>query len=143
MNQKVLDYLKNQRICVLAVEMLDGSPHAATVHFANEEGPFNFYFETDRDSRKSEPLFAKEITKGSLVIGSDEKNAQTFQADGIVRLLKPDEKEIFNFVYLGKFPEKKEKSLNPNFVCFTFTPTWWRFTDWTNPKEKIVINSKV
>ncbi|HSW87792.1 MAG TPA: pyridoxamine 5'-phosphate oxidase family protein [Candidatus Saccharimonadales bacterium] len=141
MNQKILDYLKIQRVCVLAVEMMDGSPHAATVHFAHSEDPFTFYFETNKDYRKSEPLFGKETTRGSLVIGSDESNAQTLQIDGIVRLLKPNEQEIFDSVYLGKFPEKKEKSLNPKFVRFTLLPTWWRFTDWTNPKEKIILNS--
>jgi general stress protein 26 len=143
MNQKILDYLKMQRVCVLAVEMMDGSPHAATVHFAHTENPLAFYFETNKDYRKSEPLFGKETTRGSLVIGSDESNAQTLQVDGIVRLLKSDEQAIFDSVYLGKFPEKKEKSLNPKFVRFTLIPTWWRFTDWTNPKEKIILNSEI
>jgi len=38
-DKKILDYLKDQRVGVLAVEMLDGSPHGATVHFAHTEDP--------------------------------------------------------------------------------------------------------
>lgn len=142
MNQLVLEYLKKQRVCVLAVEMLDGSPHAATVHFAHTDSPFSFYFETNREYRKSEPLFGKDETRASLVIGSDESSAQTLQLDGIARLLNEDERDIFDSVYLGKFPEKKAKSLDSKFVRFTFTPTWWRFTDWTNPEEKVIIYSE-
>ena len=49
MDNSVIEYLKTQRVGVLAVEMPDGSPHAATVHFAHTESPLVFYFETNRD----------------------------------------------------------------------------------------------
>lgn len=142
MKQEILDYLKTQRVGVLAVEMLDGSPHAATVHFAHVEDPSVFFFETNRDYRKAEPLFGRETTRASFVIGSNEKDLKTLQLDGVVQLLKPEEKETFNSVYLGKFPEKKEKSIDPKFVYFKFTPRWWRFTDWTPPQGKIILTSE-
>ena len=140
-SQNILDYLKTQRICVLAVEMLDGSPQAATVHFAHTEDPLVFFFETYRDYRKAEPLFGREITRASLVIGSDESNMQTLQLDGEIRFIQPDEKKLFETNYLEKFPKKKEKASDPKFVPFLFTPTWWRFTDWTRPEGKIIISS--
>lgn len=142
MNQKVLDYLQTQRVCVLAVEMLDGSPHGATVHFAHTDDPFVFYFETNKDYRKCEPLIKREKTRATLVIGSTEADMRTLQLDGTVQLLKNTELDIYNEVYLGKFPEKKEKSKNPNFVRFTFTPIWWRFTDFTGPNGKEIITSE-
>jgi len=141
MKQEVLDYLKTQTICVLAVEMNDGSPHGATVHFAHNEDPFMFFFETDREYRKSEPLLKKEVTRATLVIGVDEKNKITFQLDGEVRLLKEDEKELFNRVYFSKFPNKEKKIADPNSLFFVFIPTWWRFTDYTTPHGKIVFTS--
>lgn len=141
MNPSILDYIKTQRVGVLAVEMLDGSPHAATVHFAHTENPLVFYFETYREYRKAEPLFGRDKTRASFVIGSDESNMRTLQLDGIIELLKPTE-EVGVSVYLGKFPEKKEKSKDPKFVFFKFTPTWWRFTDWTNPQGKIILLSE-
>ncbi len=142
MQQETLEYIKKQRVGVLAVEMLDGSPHAATVHFAHTESPLVFYFETYRDYRKAEALYGREVSRASFVIGCDESNMKTLQMDGVVELIKPEEKEIFNLVYLGKFPEKKEKSIDPKFVFFKFTPNWWRFTDWKTPEGKIILTSE-
>src|ERR1700691_2437786 len=116
MTPELLAYLKTQRVGVLAVEMLDGSPHAATVHFAHTEDPFVFYFETYREYRKAEPLFAREITRASFVVGSDESDMKTLQLDGAAQLLKPKERTMYESVYLGKFPEKKKKTEDSKFV---------------------------
>lgn len=142
MNQEILDYIKSQRVCVLAVEMLDGSPHAATVHFANTEVPLVFFFETHRDYRKSEALLGRELTRASVVIGFDESNVKTLQMDGEVRLLKDEEKKTFDDVYLGKFPGKKTKTADAKAVVFCFVPKWWRFTDWTKPTGKTILSSE-
>ena len=40
---EIAEYLKEERIGVLAVEMLDGSPHAATVHYSYHEKENIFY----------------------------------------------------------------------------------------------------
>jgi uncharacterized protein YhbP (UPF0306 family) len=143
MKQEILDYIKSQRVGVLAVEMLDGSPHGATVHFANTESPLQFFFETYREYRKAEALFGRDISRASFVIGSDESNMKTLQLDGEIRLIKTEEKQIIDEVYLGKFPEKKEKSKEPKVVFFTFIPKWWRFTDWTKPEGKIILTSDI
>jgi len=142
MDQSVIDFLNKQRVSVLALEMLDGSPHAATVHFAYTDSPLHFYFETNTTYRKAEPLFGKSETRSSLVIGTAEDKMQTLQMDGIARLIKDDEMSTYANVYLGKFPEKREKSQNSEFVRFLFIPTWWRFTDWTGPEGKKILTSK-
>lgn len=130
MPKEILEYLKTQDIGVLAVEMMDGSPHAATVHFAHTEDPLVFYFETYDNYRKAEPILQKDKTRASFVVGCDENNMKTFQLDGVVELIKPSEKDDYDLVYFTKFPGKREKSKDPKFVFFKFTPTWWRFTDW-------------
>jgi uncharacterized protein YhbP (UPF0306 family) len=142
MNQEVLDYLKTQTVCAFSVEMLDGSPHAATVHFAHAESPFVFFFETNRDYRKAQALLGKEITRACLVVGVDEKNKKTFQADGESRLLKPDEEKLFQEIYFGKFPGKTKKTQDPNALFFIFIPTWWCFTDYTKPEGRVIFASK-
>ena len=142
MRKAILDYLNTQRVGVLALEMQDGSPHAATVHFAYSDGPFTFFFETSRNYRKSEPLFGKPTTRASLVIGFDENNMKTFQVDGEAQLLKQNEMENFEEIYYGKFPMKKGKRYGSEPVFFKFTPTWWRFTDWTHPAGKLIIYSE-
>ncbi|MES2088335.1 MAG: pyridoxamine 5'-phosphate oxidase family protein [Patescibacteria group bacterium] len=142
MPEEILKYLKTQNVAVLALEMLDGSPHASTVHFAHAENPLVFFFETNRDYRKSEPLFGKATTRASLVVGSDEAAMKTLQFDGIAELIKLEEKSLYDSVYFEKFPKKKEKANDPKCVFFKFTPTWWRFTDWTAPKGKMILTSQ-
>ncbi|OGE87670.1 MAG: hypothetical protein A3J07_03065 [Candidatus Doudnabacteria bacterium RIFCSPLOWO2_02_FULL_49_13] len=142
MNREILDFIKQQRVGVLAVEMMDGSPHAATVHIANSETPLMFFFETNRDYRKCEPLFGRQLTRASLVIGFDESSARTLQLDGQVRLLKGEEEQkSFREIYLEKYPNKKAKFADPKFVPFVFVPAWWRWTDWTKPAGKIILTS--
>ncbi len=140
MNKEIFDYIETQKVGVLSVEMLDSSPHGATVHFAHTDAPV-FYFETARDSKKAEAILGRENTRASFVIGANELNPITLQMNGIVRLLKEDEEEAFNAVYLGKFPNKKSKT-GPGYIKFVFTPTWWRFTDYTRPEGKFILSSE-
>ncbi len=140
MDQGILDYIKSQRISVFGIEMLDGSPHGATVHFAHQENPLTFIFETSSKYRKSEPLLANDTARATLVIGFVEgPTEKTFQADGIATLLTSDDQ--LKKVYLSKFPEKEAKAGDPDNIFFSFTPTWWRFTDWGRPEGKTVITS--
>lgn len=142
MSPETLAYLKTQTVCAFTVEMPDGSPHAATVHFAHTEDPLMFFFETDRGYRKSEALLGKATTRACLVVGVDENNKKTFQADGTARLLKPEEQQLFDEAYLGKFPDKQKKKADPNSLFFIFIPTWWRFTDYTTPHGRVIFPSE-
>ena len=140
--QEILDFITSQRVGVLAIEMPDGSPHAATVHFAHTDDPLIFYFETNKDYRKSEALFRKDLSRASFVIGTDEGIMKTFQTDGAVQLVKPEGMEEFKSIYLGKFNEKKDKSKDPKFVAFTFAPSWWRYTNFGGPQGKLILTSE-
>ena len=143
MSEEVIDFINSQFLSVLSVEMMDGSPHAATVHFAMSEEPFMFLFETYRPYRKCEALFGREISRASVVIGFDESNRKTLQMDGEVKLLTTDtEMMLFNKVYFKKFPNKKEKSKDPKFVFFAFVPKWWRYTDWDHSSGKVILSSE-
>jgi uncharacterized protein YhbP (UPF0306 family) len=142
MTQEIINFINSQRICVIAFEMLDGSPHASTVHFAFDPISSVFFFETNNTYRKGEVLLGKPAVRSSVVVGFDERNMKTLQLDGEARLIKAEEKKLFNEIYLGKFPEKKEKFLDPKFVFFSFTSKWWRYTDWENPAGKIILSSE-
>ena len=141
MQKEILDYLATQRVGVLAVEMLDGSPHAATVHFAYSENPVIFYFETCVDYRKTESLTGRATSRASFVVGADESNMKTLQLDGEIRIMKPEEMDTFDSVYYSKFPTKKGKRYGSDPVFFQFVPTWWKFTDWTTPEGKKIWTS--
>ncbi len=142
MKKEILDYIQSQRVGVISLEMMDGSPHGATIHFAHIDNPLTFFFETSKKYRKYEPLSTKDITRASFVIGSDESDMKTLQLDGTAELISKDDITIINSVYLDKFPEKKEKSKGEDLVFFKFNPKWWRYTDWTGPNGKKIISSE-
>ena len=142
MKKEIIDFINSQWICVLALEMLDGSPHASTVHFAYDDATSSFLFETYSGYRKAEALCNKKIVRASIVIGFDEKDMRTLQIDGEARLIIKDEEDLFDGIYFGKFPNKKEKSKDPKFLKFSFSTKWWRYTDWTNKSGKVIISSE-
>jgi general stress protein 26 len=77
MDPKIIEYIKIERTCVVAVEMPDGSPHSATVHFAHAEDPLRLVILTDRHSKKAEPFLRKDTIRASVVIGTQESEMKT------------------------------------------------------------------
>ena len=142
MQQNIIDFINSQRICVLAFEMMDGSPHASTVHFAFDQKSGIFFFETYNTYRKGEVLMNKKTIRASVVVGFDENNMKTLQLDGEARLISSEEKDLYDQVYFEKFTNKKEKSLDPKFIFFLFQPKWWRYTDWTGKNGKVIVSSE-
>lgn len=138
MEQEMLEYVRSQRVGVLSVELLDGSPHGATVHFAHTEDPLSFIFLTERAYKKCEAILEKGSVRASFVLGTDEGNMKTLQLDGDVKLINDKELEE---IYFNKFPDKKEVYDGPDDIFLLFTPRWWRYTDWEKPEGKTILNS--
>jgi uncharacterized protein YhbP (UPF0306 family) len=134
MHPDIFAFLKTQRVSVIAIEMMNGSPHGATVHFAHIDDPVTFIVLTEAKYRKAEPLHGRGESRATMVIGFEEgPNSRTLQMDGIARVADtPQLREV----YFAKFPNVKDKLAEPEDFFFTFTPTWWRFTDWTRPEGK-------
>jgi uncharacterized protein YhbP (UPF0306 family) len=140
MHPEALEFLGKNRVCVIAIEMPDGAPHAATVHFAHTDGPI-LLFETDRKYRKAEALLSRSVSRASVSVGFEEGlRSKTLQMDGEASLIDKDCDLIRN-VYLAKFPEKAKKKENPDAIFFSFKPTWWRFTDWAKSRENRILTS--
>jgi uncharacterized protein YhbP (UPF0306 family) len=116
--------------------MPDGSPHAATVHFAYDERQSIFIIMTNPNYRKYAALAAGPA-QASLVVGSEEDAAQTLQLDGTAQLSND---AILKQLYADRFPGAIEKHNKD--VLFTFTPNWWRFSDYTNGKSIISSENK-
>ena len=136
MEKEIIDFLETQRVGVFAIRMLDGSPHGATVHFAYREEPLTFIFLTSPTYRKVEPLKQGEA-QASFVVGTSEEVMKTLQMDGVANLADTEE---LRAAYFRRFPEKLKDDRGG--IFFTFTPTWWRFTDWTKPEGKTVLTSE-
>ena len=140
MHPDALAFIETQRISVFAIEMMDGTPHASTLHFAHSGDAPTFIFLTERGYRKAEPLLGRETCRGSLVLGFQEGKMQTLQVDGVAQILDESDEELKN-AYFVKFPDKQEKFDAADDFFFKFTPTWWRFTDYSNPKGKAIYSS--
>lgn len=122
MQQNILEYIKSQRVGVFAIEMPDSSPHAATLHYAATEDASMFFFVTSPHYKKAEALTSKTEARASFVIGVSESDMRTLQMDGVTRMLREDEKQIFTTIYWGKFPEKR--AMFEHDLAFVFMPTW-------------------
>jgi len=138
MHPDVLAFLNTQRVCFFAIEMIDGSPHGSTVHFAHAENPPTFIVLTESKYRKAEPLQGRPESRATMVIGFEEgASSRTLQMDGIARIMSGEQADLKE-VYFNKFPTVRAKLDEPADFFFTFTPTWWRFTDWTRPEGKTI-----
>ena len=143
-NEKIKEYLKEERVGVLAVEMPGGWPHAATVHFSYDQEVNCLYFETYSESMKAEAIVTGREVKASFVVGASEAKMKTLQIDGVVKMLQGEVLGKFEENYFARFPNKLEKYKKGGYVCFAMSPLWWRFTDWTHKEgKKIVVGGEV
>jgi len=122
MDPKVLDYLSQERMSVLATAFADGSPHTAAMHFVYKDKAL--YFSTHFGNRKLDGLNAGH-TQASVCIGFSETDWTTLQMDGHIE--KPDPVSTKSLI-LSKYPES-EKYMDPSTVFLKFTPRWYRYTD--------------
>lgn len=143
MNKTILNFLRDQRVAVVAVSLPDGTPHASTVHFSHREEPLAFYIMTDRTYRKCEPLLGGSSARASLVIGMSEEDMKTLQMDGEVELVS-DEVEIARLKppHFEKIPDAKQYEDDPDTVFLRFIPSWWRYSDYTAEPKVVYASSE-
>lgn len=143
MNETIFKYISEQNIGVLAVQMLDDSPHAATVHFAQIQDTSNanlpsILIMTDRSYKKCQPIIANGKTRASFVIGTDESEMKTVQMDGDVQFAQESAAKT---PYFTKFPEKEKFYKADSSVFLIFTPSWWRYTNFKATDGNKIISS--
>lgn len=125
MEQKIVDFLKTNRIAVLA------TPHASAMHFTFDEKNFVIYFITAKGSRK-----LKNLGEASVVVGFSEQEWISVQLDGRIEIVT--ETKLAKELILSKYPEDA-KHMHDDTVFLKFTPTWWRYSDFNN---KIFLENK-
>ncbi len=130
MDQRVVDFLSKERMAVLAIVLPDGTPHTAAMHFVYKDGVV--FFSTHADSKKVAGLV---VAKASVTIGFSEQDWVTLQMNGTMEKTEPVKDLI-----LAKYPESS-KYMDETIVFLKFTPTWWRYTDFTSHPPAIIENS--
>lgn len=136
---KVLEFLKGKRVCVLATVGENNVPQTAVVHFSHQEDPLEFYFFTSKDSRKAKN--ALKDSKASVVVGWDEDEFITVQMDGEVHVLQGEDLQKMQTIHFAKFPSREKFKDDEDSEFLVFTPKWIRYTNIkTSPKTIEEIN---
>ena len=142
MDNKVLDFLKNNRVCSLTTLLTDGSPHAAALHYSHKESPLTLYFSTENTSRKCQALLDGKPTKGAVVIGLSEEEWITLQMDGEVRAVSKEELDEVHEIHYAKHPNSEKYKDDPATMFLAFTSSWWRYTDFNTDPVTIISSEK-
>jgi general stress protein 26 len=143
MDEQLRLFLKTHRISVVSILQKDGKIHPAAMHFAFDEERNLFYLMTDRSSRKCESLIDGKEMEASLVVGFNEEEMVTFQAEGKVVIASGEEKERAFEVYFKKYPHRASGKDNPHLAVLLFKPSWGRFRDYKGelPVESLIRTS--
>jgi general stress protein 26 len=138
MNPDAVELLKKERVCLLAVPMGDGAPHAAVVHYSAQAEPVKIFVQTYPTVKTKAIQDAGGSAKAAVVVGMDEKTFITLQMRGMVRIVTNQaELEAIYKIHYAKHPGA-QKYQDANTIFLEFTPTWWRYSDFKTDPETIV-----
>jgi PPOX class probable F420-dependent enzyme len=122
--QRILDFLRQHKECVLATVGPDGRPQAAVVGYSeNDMG--ELMFGTVEAHRKYQNL--KRDSRVAVVVGFE--GFTTVQYEGVARQLAGKELAERQKAHFVKLPEVEKYKDDPGEVYFSISPTWMRLTN--------------
>jgi general stress protein 26 len=130
---KVLQFLKSERFCVLATADKNSKPEAAMVCFFVKDH-LSILLYTDPRSRKAKNL--KENRQVSLVIYNLEKKVE-IQTDGQATILEGDEAQKAREYILSIDPGQKPHMKKRPVIFILFKPNWIRYCDFSVEPDEI------
>lgn len=135
--KEILEFLHRNPMAVISTQGNSSEfPESALIAFAEYEN-FEILFETFNISRKYQNLLKN--NKVSLVIGLDHTKLITLQYEGVVEPVAEDEVESHIQHFLSKDTPCTEKILRDSRAkLFKITPTWLRYSDYTNGPPRIL-----
>jgi general stress protein 26 len=138
-SKKVLKYISANRIGVLSLMMPDGSIDSAALHYAHTENPLHFLCMTSKETRKYK-AFESPAVPATLVIGFDEKEMKTFQAEGTA-IVVTDEANLAEVkdTYFKKFPNSG-KYVDEQTIFIAFTPTTQKLSNFKTDPPSIILH---
>lgn len=122
----VKDFLEAFETCVIATVGSSQRPEAATVGFSVDDD-FKFVIASNQSTRKAQNI--AENDQVALVVGFD--GSQTLQLEG--NAIPLDEKDDADRIQLhfNKVPGARKYADESGQKYYLITPTWLRFTDYT------------
>ena len=125
--QNAKQFLDQFETCVLATVGRNGRPQAATVGFSVDDD-FKIMIATNVKTRKATNL--AENPKVALVVGFE--GPKTLQLEGVAEKLNKTEHQDRINLHFKRVPGAKKFAGEAGQNYYLITPTWLRFTDYTN-----------
>ncbi len=132
----LLEFLRSRRYAVQSSLHPSGAPQSAVVGIAVSDA-FEIVFDTLAASRKGQNL--RRRAEIAFVIGSLEgKDERTVQYEGRADEPTGAERARLTELYLGVFPDGRERQQWPGLTYIRATPTWLRYSDYNVDPPEIV-----
>jgi general stress protein 26 len=142
-NRDLMDFIENSPASTLAVPLdYDGSVHVAPMVFYNTFEPLDFYFVTARDSVKFTMLHTHSQINAALVVGTEKDTPYSVQMRGTLEEVDPDENKKIIDDYYEKRGNRNDPVDDPENCLIKFTPTWARYTDYSEGYDKYELDLK-
>ena len=120
------EFLNQHETCVVATSGKDSQPEAATVGFSIDDD-LKILIATNKKTRKAANLV--ENNKVALVVGFD--GPKTVQLEGKVEKIDQTKYQDRINLHFEKVPGAKRFAGESGQNYYLITPTWLRFTDYT------------
>lgn len=136
--QTVLDFVKKNSLCVLSTATHDGKPESAVMAFTAKDD-FTILMSTETTTRKYPNILAN--TQASVVIGGL-NNDPSLQLDGQIKVLQGPSADEAKSTILSLHPDMAAYINTPNTKFLAFTPSWLRYSDFSqNPPVIVEFNN--
>jgi len=130
----LLAFLRSQRYAVQSSSHPPGAPQSAVVGIAVSDA-FEIIFDTLGSSRKATNL-RRRPDIAFVIGGLIPPDERTVQYEGVVDELVGAERDRLTDVYFSVFSDGRERQQWPGLTYFRASPTWVRYSDYTqNPPE--------
>ena len=132
----LLAFLRSHRYAVESSVHAAGTPQSAVVGIAVSDD-FAIVFDTIDTSRKAQNL--RRHGEIAFVIGGLAANEQrTVQYEGVADEPLGAERNRLVDLYLGVFPDGRERQSWPGLIYVRVTPRWLRYSDYSQDPPEIV-----
>ncbi|MFA5827772.1 MAG: pyridoxamine 5'-phosphate oxidase family protein [Candidatus Shapirobacteria bacterium] len=133
----VFQFIKSQDLCILSTASKSGKTESAVMAFAVDDN-FVIYMSTENTTRKFKNILKNNFV--SVIVGGL-KSDPSVQLDGTTIILTDTEIAAAKDFMLSLHPELKDYFNTPNSMFFTVTPSWLRYSDFSqNPPEVIELS---
>lgn len=130
---ELVEFLRKQRLAVVATVGANHAPEAAVVGFAVSDD-LEIVFDTLTSTRKYRNLVAD--PRVAAVIGWDHEI--TTQIEGVVDFPDGAELERIRACYFAVYPDGRQRLAWPGIVHARLRPTWIRYSDFNQGPPRVV-----